>query len=153
MSHPNHFQLKANFFQVARVISNLLAAAILTMRGVDGKAGWFWLFLIEGLLTFVIGVIVSIFTIYISFILFVLAKFVFVPIKVFISKSNSASQSILYLPQSPTSTKSILWPRKWYTEREEIIMINVRLPISCFGISLTTTSVFSAMTLLRVLRL
>lgn len=44
--------------QVARIISSLLAAGILQMRGVKGKSGWFWLFLIEGLLTFVIGVIV-----------------------------------------------------------------------------------------------
>ena len=42
---------------VARVISALLAAAILEMRGVDGKSGWFWLFLLEGLLTFLIGFI------------------------------------------------------------------------------------------------
>ena len=40
---------------VARVISSLLAAAILQLRGVRGKPGWFWLFLIEGLLTFLIG--------------------------------------------------------------------------------------------------
>ncbi|TKA70873.1 hypothetical protein B0A49_05634 [Cryomyces minteri] len=40
---------------IARVISSLLAAGILSMRGVGGKPGWFWLFLIEGLLTFVIG--------------------------------------------------------------------------------------------------
>jgi len=40
---------------VARVISSLLAAGILEMRGVDGKAGWFWLFLLEGILTFLIG--------------------------------------------------------------------------------------------------
>jgi len=44
---------------VARVISALLAAGILNMRGVGGKPGWFWLFLIEGLLTFLIGFIVS----------------------------------------------------------------------------------------------
>ena len=44
---------------VARVISALLAAGILEMRGIHGKTGWFWLFLIEGLLTFVIGAIVS----------------------------------------------------------------------------------------------
>lgn len=40
---------------IARVISSLLAAGILNMRGIGGKAGWFWLFLIEGLLTFVLG--------------------------------------------------------------------------------------------------
>lgn len=28
------------------------------MRGVEDKPGWFWLFLIEGLLTFLIGLIV-----------------------------------------------------------------------------------------------
>ena len=30
------------------------------MRGVQGKSGWFWLFLIEGLMTFFIGIVVSI---------------------------------------------------------------------------------------------
>ncbi|KAJ8059459.1 hypothetical protein OCU04_011121 [Sclerotinia nivalis] len=74
---------------IARVISALLAAGILTMRGVGGKPGWFYLFLIEGLFTFLIGVI-----------------------------------SILYLPQSPTKTSSVLCRRSWYTEREEIIMVN-----------------------------
>ena len=44
--------------QVARVISSLLAAGILQMRGVHGKSGWFWLFLLEGLLTFAIGLAV-----------------------------------------------------------------------------------------------
>ncbi|EAW22144.1 putative MFS transporter [Aspergillus fischeri NRRL 181] len=74
---------------VARIISSLLAAGILQMRGVHGQTGWFWLFLIEGLLTFVIGLI-----------------------------------SFFYLPQSPTHTKSVLCLRSWYTEREEVIMIN-----------------------------
>jgi hypothetical protein len=41
------------------VISALLAAGILKMRGIGGKPGWFWLFLIEGLLTFLIGFAVS----------------------------------------------------------------------------------------------
>ncbi|KAI5243284.1 putative MFS transporter [Aureobasidium subglaciale] len=40
---------------IARVISALLAAGILNMRGVHNRPGWFWLFLLEGLLTFVIG--------------------------------------------------------------------------------------------------
>jgi hypothetical protein len=60
------------------------------MRGIEGKAGWFWLFLLEGILTFTIGAI-----------------------------------SFLYLPTSPTSTKSVLCRRSWYTEREEVIMVNV----------------------------
>ena len=42
---------------IARVISALLAAGILEMRGVRGHSGWFWLFLLEGLLTFIIGAI------------------------------------------------------------------------------------------------
>ncbi|KAB8071673.1 MFS transporter [Aspergillus leporis] len=74
---------------VARIISSLLAAGILEMRGVHGKTGWFWLFLIEGLLTFVIGLV-----------------------------------SFLYLPSSPTNTKSVLCPKPWYSERQEVIMIN-----------------------------
>jgi len=46
---------------VCRIISAVLAAGLLQMRGVGGKPGWFWLFLLEGLLTFVLGVIVSAF--------------------------------------------------------------------------------------------
>jgi len=44
---------------IARVISALLAAGILEMRDIHGHTGWFWLFLLEGLLTFFIGAIVS----------------------------------------------------------------------------------------------
>ncbi|KAH8594418.1 major facilitator superfamily transporter [Bisporella sp. PMI_857] len=74
---------------VARVISALLAAGILEMRGIHGKPGWFWLFLLEGLLTFLIGVI-----------------------------------SYIYLPATPTSTKSVIYRNSWYNEREEVIMTN-----------------------------
>ncbi|KEF56225.1 uncharacterized protein A1O9_07806 [Exophiala aquamarina CBS 119918] len=77
---------------IARVISALLAAGILKMRGVGGKPGWFWLFLLEGLLTVVLGLV-----------------------------------SLLYLPQSPVATKSVLCPHQWYTEHEEKIMINCLL--------------------------
>lgn len=76
---------------VARVISALLAAGILEMRGVEGKPGWFWLFLLEGLLTIVIAAI-----------------------------------SYVWLPESPTSTKTPLWRNGWFNEREEVIMVNVR---------------------------
>lgn len=44
---------------IARVISALLAAGILEMRGIGGYPGWFWLFLLEGLLTVVLAIIVS----------------------------------------------------------------------------------------------
>jgi hypothetical protein len=36
-------------------------------------------------------------------------------------------QSFVYLPQSPTSTKGVIFRMPWYTEREEIIMTNVRV--------------------------
>ncbi|KAF1961087.1 MFS general substrate transporter [Byssothecium circinans] len=74
---------------VARVISALLAAGILEMRGVGGKPGWFWLFLLEGLLTTIIAFV-----------------------------------SYLWLPESPTSTKTWLWRKGWFTEREEVVMVN-----------------------------
>ncbi|KAL1305016.1 hypothetical protein AAFC00_003916 [Neodothiora populina] len=74
---------------IARVISALLAAGILKMRGVGGRPGWFWLFLLEGLLTFLIGFV-----------------------------------SYFYLPHSPTHTKGVIWRKPWYTEREEVIMVN-----------------------------
>ncbi|RGP77470.1 mfs transporter [Fusarium longipes] len=74
---------------IARVISALLAAGLLEMRGIGGHPGWFWLLLLEGLLTVVIGLV-----------------------------------SMVYLPTSPTGTKGLIWRKAWYTEREEVIMIN-----------------------------
>ena len=78
------------------------------MRGIGGQTGWFYLFLLEGLLTFLIGFIVSYITTTSHKLL------------------TARSQSFLYLPQSPVSTKSFLCRHQWYTEREEVIMINVR---------------------------
>ena len=42
---------------VARILSSLLAAGILKMRGTAGRPGWFWLFLLEGVFTFCLGLI------------------------------------------------------------------------------------------------
>lgn len=39
--------------------SSFLALGILKMRGIQGLAGWRWLFLVEGLLTLVIGIIAA----------------------------------------------------------------------------------------------
>ncbi|KAI1734603.1 major facilitator superfamily domain-containing protein [Xylaria scruposa] len=39
------------------VVTSLLAFALLHLRGVAGWAGWRWLFLIEGIITFTIGVL------------------------------------------------------------------------------------------------
>lgn len=36
-------------------------------------------------------------------------------------------QALLYLPSSSTNTKSFLIRTPWYTERQEVIMVNVRV--------------------------
>ncbi|KAL6244386.1 hypothetical protein RBB50_008628 [Rhinocladiella similis] len=43
-------------YQATSIIGAFLAAAILTMRGVNGLAGWRWLFALEGTLTGLIGI-------------------------------------------------------------------------------------------------
>ncbi|KAJ3519412.1 hypothetical protein NM208_g14136 [Fusarium decemcellulare] len=75
---------------VADIISALLAAALLELRGVNGHAGWRWLFLIEGLITLVFGLL-----------------------------------AYGLMPPGPTQTAN--WFRGktgWFTEREEVIMVN-----------------------------
>ncbi|KII91277.1 hypothetical protein PLICRDRAFT_696369 [Plicaturopsis crispa FD-325 SS-3] len=42
---------------VCTIVSSFIALGVLRLRGVLGKAGWRWLFLIEGLITFVIGML------------------------------------------------------------------------------------------------
>lgn len=88
------------------------------MRGIQGKPGWFWLFLLEGLLTFLIGLIVSFRYSYLLW-----------------GQLTNIQQSFFYLPSSPTNTKSVLCPRPWYTERQEVIMVNVLIPPVLYCIS------------------
>jgi hypothetical protein len=53
--------IRLAFFWVSNylsdIISAFLATGILRLRGVGGRAGWRYLFLIEGLLTLVIGIV------------------------------------------------------------------------------------------------
>lgn len=52
--------IRLSFFwtslSVTQILTSLLAFGILRMRGIHGLAGWRWLFLIEGLVSFSIGV-------------------------------------------------------------------------------------------------
>lgn len=72
------------------IISAFLAFGILHLRQTTGWAGWRWLFIIEGVLTAVVGIL-----------------------------------SWFYLPPSPTQTAGRFRGKDgWFTQREEVIMVN-----------------------------
>ncbi|KAF8956088.1 major facilitator superfamily domain-containing protein [Flammula alnicola] len=85
--------IRLAFFWVSNyssdIVSAFVATGILRLRGVDGRAGWRYLFLIEGCFTLLIGLF-----------------------------------SFLLMPPSPTQTKEWYRPKGWFTERDEIIMVN-----------------------------
>ncbi|KAH7922797.1 MFS general substrate transporter [Leucogyrophana mollusca] len=70
------------------IISAFLATGILSLRN-SGRAGWRYLFLIEGIITLAVGL-----------------------------------ASFFLMPPGPTQTKAWFRPKGWFTEREEIIMVN-----------------------------
>ncbi|KAF9566927.1 MFS general substrate transporter [Agrocybe pediades] len=74
---------------LADIVAAFLATGILQLRGVNGKEGWRYLFLLEGILTLVIGLI-----------------------------------TFFMMPAGPTQTKTWFRPKGWFTEREEVIMVN-----------------------------
>ncbi|KAI6350216.1 hypothetical protein MCOR25_010581 [Pyricularia grisea] len=57
----HELSIRLGFFwtamSIADIISSLLAAGLLKMRGVAGLSGWRWLFMIEGLMTLIIGLL------------------------------------------------------------------------------------------------
>ncbi|KAG1754764.1 major facilitator superfamily domain-containing protein [Suillus paluster] len=70
------------------MFSAFLATGILSLRS-GNRAGWRYLFLIEGLITLSVGII-----------------------------------SYFLMPPGPTQTKAWFRPKGWFTEREEVIMVN-----------------------------
>ncbi|KZT05894.1 MFS general substrate transporter [Laetiporus sulphureus 93-53] len=74
---------------VAQIVCAFLAVGILRLDGTNGRAGWRYLFLIEGGFTCLVGII-----------------------------------AFFMMPPSPTQTKAWHRPNGWFTEREEVIMVN-----------------------------
>ncbi|KAJ3789968.1 major facilitator superfamily domain-containing protein [Lentinula aff. detonsa] len=74
---------------IAVIVSAFLATGILKLDGVGGRAGWRYLFLIEGAGTLLVGIC-----------------------------------SFFLLPPGPTQTKAWFRPKGWFTEREEVILVN-----------------------------
>ncbi|KAH7910952.1 allantoate permease [Hygrophoropsis aurantiaca] len=80
------FWMSMNF---CAIVASFIAFGTLRLDGYGDKAGWRWLFLIEGGLTLIIGLV-----------------------------------TFFQMPPSPTQTKAWFRPKGWFTEREEIIIVN-----------------------------
>ena len=75
--------------QLVDIAVGFAAVGLLSMRGILGYEGWRWMFLIEGLFTFLIGVM-----------------------------------SFFLMPQSPAKTKSWWFPKGYFNEKEQKIIVN-----------------------------
>ncbi|KAH7915694.1 major facilitator superfamily domain-containing protein [Hygrophoropsis aurantiaca] len=88
----NELPIRLAYFWVSNylttIVSAFLATGILLMRNSE-RAGWRYLFLIEGIITLAVGL-----------------------------------ASFFLMPPGPTQTKAWFRPQGWFTEREEIIMVN-----------------------------
>ncbi|KAJ9125072.1 hypothetical protein QFC22_000025 [Naganishia vaughanmartiniae] len=89
----SELSIRLGFFWVAltttSIVGSFLAAGLLALRGTHGLEGWRWLFLVEGIITFFIGL-----------------------------------WAYFYLPAGPTQTAGGIRGKGWFTEREEIIIVN-----------------------------
>jgi len=74
---------------LSSLIGAFLATGFLAIQDATGTEGWRYLFLLEGILTAVVGI-----------------------------------ASFFMLPPGPTQTKAWFRPKGWFTEREEVIMVN-----------------------------
>ncbi|KIJ28098.1 hypothetical protein M422DRAFT_270679 [Sphaerobolus stellatus SS14] len=75
--------------QICSILASFIAFGVLHMRGILGKAGWQWLFLIEGIFTLLLGI-----------------------------------ATFFMMPPGPCQTMAWWRPNGWFTEREEIILVN-----------------------------
>ncbi|KAH8894645.1 MFS general substrate transporter [Thozetella sp. PMI_491] len=53
---PNRLAWFWTALSTVNIVGSLLAAGVLQMRGVNGWSGWQWLFLLEGIITLIIGI-------------------------------------------------------------------------------------------------
>ncbi len=92
---------------IADLVTAFLAVGLLKMRGTLGYAGWRWMFLIEGLVTLVVG-----------------GMSTFDSDQVDDRLTNPEVASFWLMPQAPAKTKTRLVPRGYFNEREAKIVVN-----------------------------
>jgi hypothetical protein len=90
---------------MADVMGGFLAFGLLHLRGVNGAAGWRWLFLVEVFYLFFFEIKLTVLQGFVTLIVGLLAY--------------------ALMPSSPTSTAGWLRGKNgWFSEREEVIMVN-----------------------------
>lgn len=92
---------------VCSIVASFIAYGVLHMRGIQGKAGWRWLFLVECVVLMISDDNILTSTIYRGLLTLVIGFATF-----------------FMMPPSPTQTKKWFRPNGWFTEREETIIVS-----------------------------